>query len=237
MLSARWQALLGPAAGEIRAVLLDAVGTLITPIPPVAEVYRTYGARHGAFVDEATIMARFRQALRAGNADDGQTDEAHEHARWRGIVRHVFGELTDVEMLFQELWAHFASPLSWRLAPHANSLFAQVAAAGCAFGVASNFDARLHPVLTGPDGLLPDAEVFVSSELGCQKPHVGFFRAIERQLGLQPAEIVLVGDDWGNDVLGAQTAGWKSIWLSVSGCQSAISSGIPHVESLGELCD
>ncbi len=237
MLSARWQALLGPAVGEIRAVLFDAVGTLIAPSPPVAEVYRTHGAGHGAYVDEATILARFRLALRAGSADDGQTDEAHEQARWRGIVRHVFDELNDVEPLFQELWEHFAKPQSWRFAPHAKPLLTQVAATGCAFGVASNFDARLHHVLTGPDGLLPGVDVFVSSELGWQKPHAGFFRAIERRLGLRPAEIVLVGDDWENDMLGAESAGWKAIWLTVSARQSADSSRIPSVDSLGELCD
>lgn len=233
MLSSRWQTLLGPEAGEIRGVLFDAVGTLISASPPVDAVYRASGERHGWHVDEATVASRFRQALRAGDSADGETDEGHERERWRGIVRHVFGDMIDIEPLFQELWAHFARPQSWSLAPDAQQLLSQLAAAGCAVGVASNFDARLRRVLSGPLGLLPGVEVFVSSELGAQKPHVGFFRAIEGRLGLRARELVLVGDDLENDVRGAEQAGWNCIWVT----HSTDAGTVPRVRSLTELCD
>ncbi|HUE72827.1 MAG TPA: HAD family hydrolase, partial [Pirellulaceae bacterium] len=51
--------------------------------------------------------------------------------------------------------------------------------------------------------------VFISSQIGYPKPAPQFFRTVEEQLGLRGEEILLVGDDWTNDVLGGQSCGWQ----------------------------
>ena len=45
------------------------------------------------------------------------------------------------------------------------------------------------------------------------KPDRGIFEVAERQLGLSPADCVLVGDHPLNDVVGAKRAGWRAVWL------------------------
>jgi putative hydrolase of the HAD superfamily len=45
------------------------------------------------------------------------------------------------------------------------------------------------------------------------KPDRGIFEVTERQLGLAPAECVLVGDHPLNDVVGAKRAGWRAVWI------------------------
>lgn len=70
--------------------------------------------------------------------------------------------------------------------------------AGC--GVAELFDASV-----------------VSGEIDCGKPDLGIFRHICRELGVSPAESVMVGDNPGRDVAGAKAAGMRSVWVQRHG--------------------
>jgi len=214
MPSMRWRELLGEAAQDIRAVLIDAVGTLIVPVRPVAVAYAEHGRRHGSRLDSAAIAERLPAAFRAADIAQGRSDERIERERWRAIVRHVFDDLDDTAALYEALWAHFSLPESWRLAAGAVELTGDALRSGQAVGVASNFDARLYQVLSGPNQLPSEVVCFISSELGWQKPHLGFFRAIQDRLGLAPRQMLLAGDDWTNDVVGALEAGWQVIWVS-----------------------
>lgn len=64
----------------------------------------------------------------------------------------------------------------------------------------------------------PFQEVYTPLELGgARKPELEFFRAIERALGCQPSELVMVGDSFTNDMVGAVRAGWKAVWYNQSG--------------------
>jgi putative hydrolase of the HAD superfamily len=49
------------------------------------------------------------------------------------------------------------------------------------------------------------------------KPDRGIFEVTQRQLGLGPAECVLVGDHPLNDVVGAKRAGWGAVWIDREG--------------------
>ncbi|MDZ4781964.1 MAG: HAD-IA family hydrolase [Planctomycetia bacterium] len=228
----RWRELLGPAAENVRAVLFDAVGTLITPTTSVAEVYFDFGQRRGSRLETKEIAARFPAALRAAEVCQGRSDERIELDRWRAVVRHVFDDLPETEPLFRELWAHFAEPHSWRLVPRAVELLEGLIAENYLVGVASNFDARLRTVLSGPNRVPAAVNLFISSDLGWQKPHTGYFRGVERALGLSPQELLLIGDDWDNDVCGGRSAGWQTIWVAPT-----TSADSPSVASLAELCD
>ncbi len=228
----RWRELLGPAAENVRAVLFDAVGTLITPTTPVAEVYHDFGRRHGSRLEAKAIAARFPAALRAADVCQGRSDERIEFDRWRAVVAHVFDDLSKTEPLFQELWTHFARPDSWQLVPRSVELLEGLIAGEYVVGVASNFDARLRTVLSGPNRVPAAVKPFISSDLGWQKPHLGYFRSVERALGLSPQEILLVGDDWDNDVCGGRSAGWQAIWVSPK-----TSADTPRVASLAELAE
>jgi HAD superfamily hydrolase (TIGR01509 family) len=75
------------------------------------------------------------------------------------------------------------------------------------------------------------------------KPDKGIFEVVERQLGVEPAACVLVGDHPLNDVAGAKRAGWAAVWID----RDAGGAFVPHpgceerpdavVTSLDELPD
>lgn len=56
--------------------------------------------------------------------------------------------------------------------------------------------------------------VLISQQLGTPKPSAEFFRELERRLSLAPNELLMVGDDWENDICGALDQGWQACWLS-----------------------
>ncbi len=56
--------------------------------------------------------------------------------------------------------------------------------------------------------------VFTSREVGTQKPGADFFCQIEGVLACPAYRIVMIGDDYNSDVLGAKTVGWRAVWYN-----------------------
>jgi putative hydrolase of the HAD superfamily len=220
----------------VKCVLFDAVGTLIYADPPVSAVYRAAAREFGLTLDEPTIARRFVNAFARHNregedAEGNRTDDARERDRWRAIVANVFPELNSSEALLQQLWEHFAKPVSWRLYEDATDCWQRLHERGLQPGIASNFDSRLLSIARGLLPLDTSAHIFVSSQLGFRKPAVEFFRAIEQALDLQPHELLLVGDDWRTDYLAARSAGWQAVYLD----RDQPASSPASIRSLGEL--
>jgi putative hydrolase of the HAD superfamily len=57
-------------------------------------------------------------------------------------------------------------------------------------------------------------EIIISGRLGVCKPHPAIFSELARLLALAPDEIVFVGDELQTDVLGAQKAGMRTVWMT-----------------------
>ena len=57
-------------------------------------------------------------------------------------------------------------------------------------------------------------KTFTSRELNYQKPQPGFFNEIEKRLNQAPKNLVMIGDSYQNDVLGARKAGWQAFWFN-----------------------
>jgi putative hydrolase of the HAD superfamily len=201
----------------VRAVVFDAVGTLIAPDPPAPAVYATVGRRHGSGPSLDEIAARFRTAFQAQDAADcaagWRTDEPREERRWRAIVAATLDDVPDPAACFRELWDHFARPAAWRSAPGAGSLLTELARRGLTVGIASNFDRRLRSVVAALPELAPVRHVVISSEVGWRKPAREFFEAVVRAVGCAPGEVLVVGDDFENDYAGAMAAGLRAVLI------------------------
>jgi putative hydrolase of the HAD superfamily len=216
-------------------VLFDAVGTLIYAEPPVHHVYAAAARDFGLAVDETAVKRRFASAFttcgigKRGGREN--TSEAHERRRWREIIAEVFPDCQQIDELFSRLWDHFAQPASWQLFDDVPGCWRRLRDRGLSIGIASNFDERLAGILPGLPPLGGCNQIFVSSQVGWRKPARQFFRVIEQATSLEPTELLLVGDDWTSDYMGASAAGWQAVFLDRAGERNVPTS----IRSLDEL--
>ena len=61
---------------------------------------------------------------------------------------------------------------------------------------------------------IPHENIFVSADVGAEKPDRKIFEYAERTMGLEEAEIWFVGDSYELDVKGAVNAGWNTVWMN-----------------------
>jgi putative hydrolase of the HAD superfamily len=219
--------------------VIDAVGTLIEPVPSVGEVYAGAADRQGVPIPVEEVKQRFKTAFQADELEDWRgplaTDEATEFHRWRRIVANVLPEVPDPDRAFAELWQHFAQPAAWRSFPDALAL----QTTGLPICVGSNFDRRLRQVLRGlPElvalGLDQSEAIVISSEVGRRKPHNDFYQAAQNRLDLPPESILWVGDDLENDYEGPKRAGLRAILIDRSGQLSTDLETLPDLAALAD---
>ena len=202
---------------HIRAVLFDAVGTLIHPHPPVAQAYAQLGREFGSALGDEEIDARFRGAWAAEEARDAELDyrtgEKREQERWRNIVESLFDDVEDKPGLFAALWDHFAAAENWGVFPDVAPAWERLRACDLQLGIASNFDLRLHVLCKRLPPLDGASRVIVSSLLGRRKPHPEFFAKAAAMMKLPPEQILFVGDSLELDYRPALSAGMSAVLL------------------------
>jgi len=209
----------------VRAVTLDAAGTLFDVAEPVGATYARLAAAHGIAVDPAAIERGFRTAFASAPplAFPGASPVRladHERAWWYTLVRAAFGHAAAApafDAVFADLYAHYARPAAWRLHPDVPDALAALRAHGMRLGIVSNFDGRL-PALVAGLGLAPLVDVVThSSQVGAAKPDARIFLAALGRLGVAPGEALHVGDDPRADVEGARAAGLAAVLIARRG--------------------
>jgi putative hydrolase of the HAD superfamily len=199
----------------VRAVVFDAVGTLIFPNPCASAVYAEVAKSHGIAISQpdqlsARLWAQFRIEEQIDRANEWRTGEARERVRWRNVVNAAIPGATDE--LFEELFQHFSQPSAWRVPDEAEAAIAELKQRGFILGMGSNYDERLRSVVEGIPALRPLAgHLVISSLVGYRKPSAHFFDAVRESVQCEPHEILFVGDDVENDIEGAKTAGMRAL--------------------------
>ncbi|ADC51505.1 hypothetical protein BpOF4_17320 [Alkalihalophilus pseudofirmus OF4] len=62
--------------------------------------------------------------------------------------------------------------------------------------------------------VLSEEEIFISEEMGIEKPHEEAFHIPLVKYGVAPSQAVYIGDSWNNDIVGAIDAGMSAIWIN-----------------------
>ncbi|KAK8593611.1 hypothetical protein V6N13_042820 [Hibiscus sabdariffa] len=194
-----------------KALLVDAVGTLLAPSQPMAQIYREMGKKYGVEFSEAEILSRYRRAYaqpwgrsRLRYVNDGRPF-------WQYIVTSSTG--CSDSQYFEDLYNYYTTDKAWHLCdPEAEKVFKALRKAGVKVAVVSNFDTRLRPVLRALNCEHWFDAVAVSAEVGAEKPSPTIFLKACELLEVQPEDALHVGDDRRNDIWGARDAGCDA-WL------------------------
>ncbi|GIP31955.1 haloacid dehalogenase [Paenibacillus sp. J2TS4] len=88
----------------------------------------------------------------------------------------------------------------------------------------------------GVNRFFPAESVFISEQVGCEKPSPEIYYRPLRHFRVEPNEALFVGDSWKNDVEGPMRIGMKSIWFNKKGrTQPASPVPVGTIKQISEL--
>jgi putative hydrolase of the HAD superfamily len=220
------------APEPIRAVLLDALGTLIELERPWPHLVDELAAR-GVVVGKEDARAAMLAEMAYYRAHH---DEAVDWAALKDLRRRcaaVVQEQLQTSLPLDDVLDALLGAIRFRAYPEVPDVLARLRAGGARLAVVSNWDVSLHDVLERT-GLRPLVDaVVISAELGVAKPDPAIFRAALDRLGAPADGAVHVGDSLENDVAGARAAGLEAVLVARNG--AAAPEGVRTVASLTEL--
>lgn len=231
--------LVGVSRVALKAVFLDAGGTLLAERVPRAGVYAGVARALGRPVEE-TVMRGILQRVAARMPRATAGGFRYSEAWFAEANARVFGRelsLGDaaVARACELLFAHFAQPRNFRAYDGAFELLASLRARGLVVGVVSNWSERLEGLLDGL-GLRAHLDfVLVSAIERCEKPEREIFRRALAAADSRPEEALHAGNDVERDARGATEAGLGAVLVDHHG---EIEPGpFPCVRGLVELRD
>ena len=215
----------------ITLITIDAAGTLLKPWPSVGAVYGRIARKKGISVDDNLLDEQFGRAFNVVQKI-AHKHQGEEKEFWREVVTITFKpfyEGAKIDELFEELWELFSSGEPWKVADQAFETLDTLLTRGYRLAVLSNNDSRLRSVLEDLKVGHLFEHLFISSELGYEKPQIEMFRAVEKKLQVPPNEIMHLGDSMSRDFTGAKKAGWRPILYG------SRSKEINHIQEFPEL--
>ncbi len=219
-----------------RAILIDALGTLVHFERPGPHLRVELRDRLGLEVGEAQAKAAMRAEITHYRANLHRGRDAHSLAELRRECATVMlGELppeareADLDVITDALVA------SIRFTPYPDAVatLRALRERGLRLIVLSNWDFSLHEMLanTGIDELVDGA--VSSAEHGTAKPDPTIFEHALALAGVAATEAWHVGDSPDADVMGAQAAGVKPVYVARS--DSPPPAGVVVIDELDEL--
>jgi putative hydrolase of the HAD superfamily len=217
--------------GEHRAVLLDAMGTLLYLDEPVARLAERLE------LDEPTAARALRAEIAHYRAHIHLGRDATALAALRAACAEAMRPLLPppaARLPPGELTAALLDALRFRAFPDSAPALQELRARGHALVVVSNWDVSL-PERLAEAGLLDLVDAAVaSSPLGSAKPARAIFAHALALARAHPAEAVHAGDDLHADVAGARAAGIRAVHVDRAGAGGA-PAAVPVVRDLEEL--
>ena len=198
----------------IRAILFDAAGTLFYLTKTVGDHYAYVGREVGLDLDAQQLDRAFHTAWQQmpHRPAIGGPRENDDKGWWRNLVGRVFDQVApslsklDRDNFFEVAYEHFAEAGVWELYPEVPEVLEQLRSR-FQLAVISNFDGRLRLILQNLGISKYFDHVFISSELGADKPDPEIFRRALEIIHLDANEVLEVGDDPERDWKAAKAAG------------------------------
>jgi putative hydrolase of the HAD superfamily len=219
-----------------RAVLLDALGTLVELEPPAAHLRRALVERVDApvSVPEAEHAIAAEMSYYRAHLGDGR--DASSLAALRRRCAEVLGDAlpararpSDAGALLEVL----LDSLHFRAFPDARPALEALRSGGLRLVVVSNWDCSL-PTVLDRIGLAPLLDGVVASAVaGARKPSPAIFEWALSMAGVSAADAIHVGDSVADDVEGARAACIEPVLLRRDG--GAGPAGVRAIRSLTEL--
>jgi putative hydrolase of the HAD superfamily len=198
----------------IEALFFDAVGTLFYLPKSVGHHYALVGAHIGLELNDEQLDRAFLSAwnkMPPRPPIDGPREDDDKNW-WRELVDLILREVApslselDRDNFFEVAYEHFAEAGVWELYAEVPEVLEKLQPR-FQLAVISNFDGRLRVILEQLGISKFFTVVFVSSEIGADKPDPEIFRRALKFVNFRPKQVLHVGDDPSRDWKAAKSAG------------------------------
>jgi putative hydrolase of the HAD superfamily len=225
-------------SNNIQGIFFDAGNTLLRVYPSVGSIYADTARQFGVDLRAEMIEESFKKIWsKTGPLVSNQgmrLTYEREREWWRFIVNEVFRdhiEFKNFDAFFRALYERFSETACWRLYDEVLIVLEELKQKGQRLAVISNWDSRLPELLEQLEISEFFETVVVSALVGYEKPHPEIFRIALERTGLEPSNVVYIGDDLTLDYHGARSAGMRALHLDRD------ERFEPHAEKIKSLRD
>ena len=204
-------------------LIFDLYGTLVDIHTDendlVWEKTALYFGFYGAHYDTDELQQAFREALAAREAKAGQGYECFPDIPFEQIMAELFRKKGITERA-EELGINAAqlfriSSIEYlRLYPGTLEALAYLREKGFRLWLLSNAQRIFTEYELRHLGLGEQLDgIYISSDYGCRKPDVRFYRALMEEQKLDPSKCLMIGNDRHTDIAGAKAAGMATFYM------------------------
>jgi HAD superfamily hydrolase (TIGR01549 family) len=218
--------------GVIRAVFLDALGTLVELPPPWPALVAELQAR-GVTVSEQEARVALLEEMSYYRAHHDEATDRAELEELRDRCAEVLRRaLPEQARGLEDLRAALLASLRFRPYPEVPEVLAELGELGIKRVVVSNWDVSLRDVLART-GLAPLLDgIVISAEVGASKPDRAIFERALAVAGVAAGNALHVGDTAEVDLAGAHAAGLRAVHLDRSGADAAALTSLTELPGL-----
>ncbi len=211
---------------NIRAILYDAGRTLVRPRPQAADIWEFLSHQLGVDLARERKLPDVGHFYYARLGKDGLgAYDSDERARsfWSAYYAEALLE-AGVDLPREELasagnavYDWYQRPEQWEPYPDVRDALFLAHDRGLTQGVVSDWGTDLVPLLHAHEITQYLDFAIASAAVGASKPHPDIFRYALDRAGLEPHEVVYVGDSYIADVLGARAVGIAPVLIDREG--------------------
>ena len=215
----------------IKAIFMDFYGTVVFEDGEVIEVITKEILDTGKADNTSEIggywWREFQSDFMNSYGENFQTQRALEYQSLEKTIRH-FNSKKKKKRMSDMMFEYWMKPPIFE---EAKEFFEQCPVP---IYIVSNIDRRDILKAINYHGLKPEG-VFTSEDARSYKPRKELFEMALEKTGLNPDEVIHIGDSLSSDVAGANAVGSDAIWVNRSGKE--IPKGVKAVSNLLEVLD
>lgn len=204
-------------------LVFDLYGTLVDihteENEDVWEKTALYFGFYGAHCTGQSLKTAFEQALAAREAEAGQRYECFPDIPFEQVMAELLRDMgvednadvlgKNAAQLFRILSMDYL-----RLYPHVLDALDTLRRRGYRLWLLSNAQRVFTAYELRYLGLGEQMNgIYISSDYGCRKPDVRFYRALLEEQQLDPARCLMIGNDRQTDIAGAKAAGMATLYM------------------------
>ena len=192
-----------------RAIFIDIDDTLLDYIPCCREAFEFALPEHPEYFDLFfEISGRLFSEAKHGLHTIAEVMELYPK-EFIATIGYPPEAVDPFKHAFRAAWGK-----THTLVPGAKEMLENLQAKGYRLFAASNSFGHLQRNRLESAGILPYFEdTYISMDIGYDKPDIRFYQEALRRCGLQPHEVLMIGDSMTTDVIGAQKAGMDALFF------------------------